>query len=154
MNELTNLGLFATRVEVGDRVAMKAKPTLTGTVARLSRNGVCEVEWDSHGVSPTPSRCLDVLLKHGTCEACGGSGVVRVHAPEDYGVSFESDECRDCYGTGRELPANAIHVDVCPGCEEPATWHGLDAPQHCQCGFDREQYVPAVYVPFLEQSST
>lgn len=87
------------------------------------------------------------------CEKCGGSGSVRVHGHEDYGVSFESEECEACGGTGFELPPGAIHVDVCPGCEMPDTWHGLDAPHHCQCGYMREQFVPAIYVPLRTNAS-
>lgn len=38
-----------------------------------------------------------------------------------------------------------IHVDVCPDCNTPTTWHGLDAPGHCRHGFERR--VPVKYVP-------
>jgi hypothetical protein len=37
------------------------------------------------------------------CALCGGTGFVRVHGPEDYGSSFESEECDTCEGTGRRL---------------------------------------------------
>jgi hypothetical protein len=48
---------------------------------------------------------------------------------------------------GRELPPGAIHVDVCPGCETPSSYHALDSPAHCQCGIDREEWQPMIYVP-------
>lgn len=44
-----------------------------------------------------------------------------------------------------DYQAQAIHVDVCPDCSTPTTWHGLDAPGHCPHGFERR--VPAEYVP-------
>lgn len=88
------------------------------------------------------------------CERCGGSGSMRVHAAEDYGVSFECEDCEACAGTGWELPPGAIHIDVCPGCNGPATWHLLDAPHYCECGYRREQFVPAIYVPFDVTAAT
>jgi DnaJ-class molecular chaperone len=39
-------------------------------------------------------------IRKNPCTACGGTGSVRVHGPEDYGVSFESEECEGCDGTG------------------------------------------------------
>src|SRR5690349_18944823 len=38
-----------------------------------------------------------------------------------------------------------IHVDVCPDCGTPTTWHGMDPPGHCPHGYDRR--VPVEYVP-------
>lgn len=43
------------------------------------------------------------------------------------------------------MSENAIHVDVCPDCNTPTTFHGLDAPGHCPHGWDRR--VPVEYVP-------
>jgi hypothetical protein len=39
------------------------------------------------------------------CQACGDTGFVRVHSPEDYGVSFESEGCEACR-FGRALTAS------------------------------------------------
>lgn len=38
-------------------------------------------------------------LRGAVCASCAGTGLVRVHGAEDYGVSFESEYCEDCdYG--------------------------------------------------------
>jgi DnaJ-class molecular chaperone len=43
------------------------------------------------------------LIEH-ACEDCGGTGSVRVHSHEDYGVSFECEGCEPCGGTGVDIP--------------------------------------------------
>ncbi len=49
----------------------------------------------------------------GRCSRCGDTGLVRVHGPEDYGVSFESEAC-DC-PIGEALVASdlAEQCEVC-----------------------------------------
>lgn len=42
----------------------------------------------------------DQLRNADLCNSCGGTGSVRVHGPEDYGISFESEECASCMGLG------------------------------------------------------
>lgn len=37
------------------------------------------------------------------CGECGDTGLVRVHGPEDYGVSFESEVCEHCAAGLRHL---------------------------------------------------
>lgn len=98
-------------------------------------------------------RDFDCQYPHGSrtaslCEDCGGTGSVRVHSHEDYGISYESEECASCWGTGEELPAGAIHVDVCPECGTPKRGHGLDPATHCPCKVPDECAVPAIYVPW------
>jgi hypothetical protein len=38
----------------------------------------------------------------------------------------------------------SIHVDVCPDCCEPTSYHPMDPPM--QCTHDRERYVPVRFV--------
>jgi hypothetical protein len=38
----------------------------------------------------------------------------------------------------------SIHVDVCPDCGEPTSYHPMDPPM--QCMHDRERYVPVRFV--------
>jgi hypothetical protein len=40
--------------------------------------------------------------------------------------------------------ALSIHVDVCPDCGEPTSYHPMDPPM--QCTHDRERYVPVRFI--------
>lgn len=45
------------------------------------------------------------------CAVCHGNGVVRVNGREDYGVSFESEECEAC--APRALPLSQWEAPPC-----------------------------------------
>lgn len=76
------------------------------------------------------------------CGSCGGSGSVRVFAPEDYGVSFESEECERCGGTGRDPEPREMVVMYAPAAEQPgpgvleraAAVVELSRGEICECG--------------------
>lgn len=46
-------------------------------------------------------QCDAYRALYNECPNCGGTGSMRVHGPEDYGSSFESDECEACAGSGQ-----------------------------------------------------
>lgn len=53
----------------------------------------------------TPWEVDRLSVTEHACKNCGGTGLVRVHGAEDYGVSFESELCEHCGGTGVDVEA-------------------------------------------------
>lgn len=60
----------------------------------LKQNG--EIVYPEDGWDWIEEPTIFFPATHDGCVACGSTGVVRVHGPEDYGVSFESEECEEC----------------------------------------------------------
>jgi len=54
------------------------------------------------------------------CPVCHGKGSLRVHSPEDYGISFECEGCEACDETGivgdSTQPSPTLSRDRVDGC--------------------------------------
>lgn len=110
----------AVRDEIAVLEAQRAMPT------RRRPEEEDSVRYGRHELEPDKPRVrrlvvmepLDGLLEQpqedlGDCPDCGGTGSVRCHGPEDYGPSFESEECERC-GGGGTLPEQPQETSASP----------------------------------------